>query len=232
MNVVNGKVAIDNIAKYNTIVSSKLPFDLVSLSFTAGYNIGSINIYGIKDGVETLVQTVEIDSIEYKQYDVPMIYGVQTFDQFKFKVVATSGEIRLSSLSIVSLTNGMTYSMNEFTTDDVKDNKLYFEDEIVNDQRHDGKTFMIAVQLLDNSGNVVEIPKDLTINVNGMTKEAWVDHNYSGRVTAFFNMTDIINELGVSSFDYTIDGAGSYTCVVQLLEVTNPQKPAMSEVRK
>ena len=125
----------------------------------------------------------------------------------------------------------MTYSMDQFSSANIHNNKLYFEDEIVNDQRHDGKTFMIAVQLTDNSGNVVEIPNGLAIIVNGTTYTACVDEGYKGRVTAYFNMSGIIEKLRVTSFNYTIVNSGSYKCIVQLIEVTNPQKPAMSEVR-
>ena len=44
-------------------------------------------------------------------------------------------------------------------------------------------------------------------------------------------MSEIIDKLRVTSFNYTIVNSGSYKCIVQLIEVTNPQKPAMSEVR-
>lgn len=233
MVLVDGKLSLSPTTQYDSIISSTLPFNLVSISFTAGYNIGKIDVYGIKNGAETLLKTVEVDKIEYQEYEVSFVETTTVrYDKFKLKVSASDGVIRMSSLSVVSLTNGMTYSMDKFTTNDIKDNKLYFENEIVNDQRHDGKTFMLAVQLTDASGNVVEIPDGLAIKVHGEEYSAFIDHNYKGRVTAFFNMTEIINKLGGTSFDYIIVGNGSYNCIVQLIETTNPQKPAMSEVRK
>lgn len=233
MVLVDGKLSLSPTTQYDSIISSTLPFNLVSISFTAGYNIGKIEVYGIKNGAETLLKTVEVDKIEYQEYEVSFVETTTVrYDKFKLKVSASDGVIRMSSLSVVSLTNGMTYSMDEFTTNDIKDNKLYFENDIVNDQRHDGKTFMLAVQLTDGSGNVVEIPDGLAIKVHGVEYSAFIDHNYKGRVTAFFNMTEIINKLGGTSFDYIIVGNGSYKCIVQLIETTNPQKPAMSEVRK
>ena len=237
MVLVDGKLSLSPTTQYDSIISSTLPFNLVSISFTAGYNIGKIDVYGIKNGTETLLKTVEVNKIEYQEYEVSFVETTTVrYDKFKLKVSASDGVIRMSSLSVVSLTNGMTYSMDEFTTNDIKDNKLYFENEIVNDQRHDGKTFMLAVQLTDGSGNVVEIPDGLAIKVHGVEYSAFIDHNYKGRVTAFFNMTEIINKLGGTSFDYIIVGnvvgGVTYKCVVQLIETTNPQKPAMSEVRK
>ena len=237
MNLVDDKLSISPETGYDSIISSILPFNLVSISFTAGYNIGKIDVYGIKDGSETWLKTVDVDKIEYQEYKVSFIENTAVrYDQFKLQVSASTGDIRISSLSVVSLTNGMTYSMDKFTSEDIIDNKLYFENEIVNDQRHDGKIFMIAVQLKDGD-KVVEIPDNLTIYVDYFkTYNATIDHDVNGRVTAYFNMSEVIDYLGKNSFTYVIKVGdsnvdSSYTCTVQLIEVINGNKPAMSEVR-
>ena len=224
------KLSLAPNATQDTLISSVLPFNLVSLKFSAGYNTGKIEVYGINGSTRQLMQTVEIDSIEYKDYEVSFIPVDEPtrYNQFELKVVAAD-EIRLSSLSIVSLTNGMTYSLDDFSKYH-QGNKINFSNQIVNDQRHDGKTFMIAVQF-KKDGNIVDVPEGVKINVNGTLHNAFVDQDVYGRVTAYFNMSKILDGLSGNSFDYSIEGASGYTYTVQLIEAINPNKPAMSEVR-
>lgn len=224
------KLSLAPNATQDTLISSVLPFNLVSLKFSAGYNTGKIEVYGINGSTKDLMQIVEIDSIEYKDYEVSFIPVDEPtrYNQFELKVVAAD-EIRLSSLSIVSLTNGMTYSLDDFSKYHQGDT-INFSNQIVNDQRHDGKTFMIAVQF-KKDGNIVDVPEGVKINVNGTLHNAFVDQDVYGRVTAYFNMSKILDGLSGNSFKYSIEGANGYTYAVQLIEAINPNKPAMSEVR-
>lgn len=224
------KLSLAPNATQDTLISSVLPFNLVSLKFSAGYNTGKIEVYGINGSTKHLMQTIEIDSIEYKDYEASFIPVDEPtrYNQFELKVVAAD-EIRLSSLSIVSLTNGMTYSLDDFSKYH-QGNTINFSNQIVNDQRHDDKTFMIAVQF-KKDGNIVDVPNGVKINVNGILYNAFVDQDMYGRVTAYFNMSKILDGLSGNSFEYSIEGASAYTYTVQLIEAINPNKPAMSEVR-
>lgn len=224
------KLSLAPNATQDTLISSVLPFNLVSLKFSAGYNTGKIEVYGINGSTRQLMKTVEIDSIEYKDYEVSFIPIDEPtrYNQFELKVIAAD-EIRLSSLSIVSLTNGMTYSLDDFSKYH-QGNIINFSNQIVNDQRHDGKTFMIAVQF-KKDGNIVDVPEGVKINVNGTLYNAFVDQDVYGRVTAYFNMSKILDGLSGNSFDYSIECPSGYTYAVQLIEAINPNKPAMSEVR-
>jgi glutamate mutase epsilon subunit len=125
----------------------------------------------------------------------------------------------------------MKYEISEFKL--ASDNSITLTNTLENDIRHDGKTFMLAVQIKQGSTIVDNIiPKMITLTANGKTSDPIypIIDSY-GRVTAYFNLSELLEE-GKTTVDFNINVSSGYTVSsVALLEAENALKPAMAEVR-
>ncbi len=137
-------------------------------------------------------------------------------------------EIRLDKLTILSASNAMKYEISEFTL--ASDNSITLTNTLENDIRHDGKTFILAVQIKQGITIVDNITPDMiTLTANGITIDPIVD--CYGRVTAYFNLSELLKD-GNTTVNFNINVSSGYTISsVALLEAENALKPAMAEVR-
>ena len=137
-------------------------------------------------------------------------------------------DIRVSEITVKAKSNGMSYKVTDFTID--TNNKIKVSNIVENDTRHEGKSFMLAVQLKLNEEIVEDIPTTLTVQLNGNNVSPILEQS-NGIVTAFFNLSQALgtNTIG----DVKIIIPGDYTLhAVQLVEVENASKPAVGEVRE
>lgn len=223
--------------KQSTIESTALKFDIKELRLSLGYGLGKVRIYGLKDEEWIQIEEIEVDSAVYTEYKVSFMSD--TYNGFKIDNISTN-EIRINKLDIVSRSNGYVYSTTSNHLKEVSsvDNvhKYSLLEYVVGDTRHDSKSFMLAIQLKDDSDNIVEdIRGSVYITVNGTNYYALVDQtgttNY-GKTTAFINLTSIADILLTESFDFTLTIPSGYTIhTIQLIESDNSNKPAMGEVR-
>ena len=189
-----------------------------------------------------IIDTINVSEIQYNDYEVSFEgYEITNADDSKtaikfdyFKLDNISGnEIKLQSMAVYSLETGMTYEINEFEFAEGTE-QIAFEGDVINDIRHDGKTFMLAIQLKKDGKIVENIPTTLTITVSGIDDPVnpFIDNGENGRVAAYFNLSDCLKTLGGDIIDFTISIPSGYELyAVQLLEAENANKPAMSEVR-
>ena len=239
-------VIYDGVGKNTIIQSQKLPFKLLELNLELGYGTGNINVYGGRDvdGIVEwyIIDTINVSEIQYNDYKVSFEgYEITNSDNSKtaikfdyFKLDNISGnEIKLQSMAVYSLETAMTYEINEFEFE-AGTEQIAFEGDVINDIRHDGKTFMLAIQLKKDGKIVENIPTTLTITVSGIDDPVnpFIDNGDNGRVTAYFNLSDCLKTLGGDIIDFTISIPSGYELyAVQLLEAENANKPALSEVR-
>ena len=122
----------------------------------------------------------------------------------------------------------MKYEISEFKL--ASDNSITLTNTLENDIRHDGKTFMLAVQIKNGNTIIDNITPDMiTLTANGKTIDPIVD--CYGRVTAYFNLSELLKD-GNTTVDFNINVSSGYTISsVALLEAENALKPAMAEVR-
>jgi hypothetical protein len=184
---------------------------------------------------QMIIQYLNENNIQYKEYNIEFVGEsiTEKFDYFKIDNISGNA-IRVEDMKVYALSTGMTYEIDKFefnpgTTD------ISFRGSVINDVRHDGKTFMLAVQLKDNKGEIVlDIPNTLTLqtSISGVVSAA-IDVNEKGRVTAYFDLTKIIDSNNITTFDFSINVPDGYKLhAILLLEVENVTKPAMSEVRE
>ena len=223
--------------RQSTIETTEFKFDIKELRLSLGYGLGKVRIYGLKNGTWIPVEEIEVESAVYSEYIVSLVDD--TYNGFKIDNISTN-EIRLNKLDIVSRSNGYVYSttskhLKELSSvDNVHTYSLL--EYVVGDTRHDSKSFMLAIQFKDGSGNIVEdIRGSVYITAMGTNYYALVDQtgttNY-GKTTAFINLTAIADILLTESFDFTLTIPSGYTIhTIQLIESDNSNKPAMGEVR-
>ncbi len=247
--------------RQSTLESSKTNFAIKELRVKLGYRLGNVAVYGYyhipsTDSWEWIpVSNINVTSAIYQEYIVDVAY--ETLDgegndvviyPYAFKIDNNStNEIRIAQIDILSATNNVLYigNISDFVDNgiikDAYDNDLYvysLEHKIEGDSRHDGKIFMLALQLADKDDEEIlisDIIGDIYINVLNIGLD--IDHfvylnEYRGKNTAYLNLTEIIKVLNVDRIDFTITIPSDYQVYsVQLLEVTNEFKPASGEVR-
>lgn len=247
LDIINGSISeegyitlTDKSIKTDTIIESqKLDFGIIQLKLILGYGLGDVNIYGkTDDGDWELVKMITLTNYEYSEF----VIGFDSQKNYSYFRIDnnSNNEIRMKGLSLSTLTNGMTY---DFTSDDIKNavktvdtNKitLSMEKVIVGDTRHDGKQFVLAVQIDDKNNKIIEnIPSDaITININGKIYNSY-KNEVIGKNVSYFNLTSILNDLDLQEITIEIIINGEYSIkTVQLLEAISIQKPAMAEVRE
>ena len=135
----------------------------------------------------------------------------------------------------------MTYTIDSFEFE-TGTTQIVFKGDVINDVRHEGKQFVLAVQLKKDSVIVDNIPAGLAINIMGFGSVSPIESIYvedgntvhqQGMITAYFNLSECLANLDADNMTFNItipDGYGLHA--VQLLEAENVNKPAMSEVRE
>lgn len=221
----------DDSAATNTIVTSReLPFYMTEVILRMGYGVGDVKVTLSEDNVFTeddFVQMITVKSLQYTDYEI-IVDNPTKYKYFQIDNVSLN-EIRLEKLSVVSSTNAMEYDMTDFTL--AADKSVTLRKALENDIRHDGKSFILAVQIKKNGVIVDSIPSGaITLTANDNAVNQIVTNDY-GRVTAYYNLTKLLVN-GNTSIDFTINLASGYTISsVMLLEAENALKPAMAEVR-
>lgn len=207
-----------------SVKSEKSNIDIDILSLYLNIDDGNIVISGSNDNINfTNIITLTKTSSDYSWYNVDL----SKYEYFK--IVNESGSNSyLKSIKIIS--NKREYEYTDLTTI-ITNGKVTLNQEIINDVRHDGKYFILAVQFKDESNNIVSVD-------SGNIKLVVDRYNYSpiitdvkGQVTIFFNLSDICNGLNQTKITFTINNDIYIISAVQLLEVDNYMKPAMGEVR-
>ncbi len=105
-------------AKENTYVESDLIKDgIKDITLSIGFNLGEVVIYGKtnSDALWEEVGTIEIDSYEYKEYQLKF----DVSKKYEFFQIRNNSEqeIRVDKISFSTITNGMSY---EFTSQDIQ----------------------------------------------------------------------------------------------------------------
>ncbi len=225
------------IGSRSELISSELGFFIRRVRFSAGYNTGNIDVYGSNDGeVWTKVETVNVESEEYTEYSVDFH---QHFTYFKLDNVS-GNDIHISKVIVSDLQTAIPYEIEFLSTlmprvDGDGVHHYTIINDIVGDTRHEGKKFMLAVQIYDANGNIVEsIDPSLSLLVNG-TKYLPNDADLLGKSVAFFNLSEIKDAQGTETYNFQLVLPNSYTdyqVVLQLVEGKLSYKPAMDEVRQ
>ena len=235
----------DNQQQQSILESSKMSFNIRELRLTLGYRLGLVDVYGKRldsDEWEKVTQINVTHSIQ-NQYiiDFSDSQGDYPYYAFKLDNISTN-EIRLYGIDVLSRTNNVLYQGNieNFIEQGNIDGKHHYTltQKIVGDSRHNGKIFMLAIQLKDkNNSNIIisDIVGSMYININdigiGVNHEVYLN-DCGGKNTAYIDLSSIIEVLNVNKINFNIvipEGYEIYT--VQLLEVTNGFKPASGEVR-
>lgn len=219
----------------DTIITSKeLPFSIAELTLRLGVGIGDVIIRFSEDGTFDNNSPYKIISVNNREF-ADYIISVDNPTKYKYFQIEniSLNEIRLDKLTILSASNAMKYEISEFEIDP-EDNTITLTNTLENDIRHDGKTFMLAVQIKKQDGTIVDniIPKMITLTANGKTSDP-IDPiiDCYGRVTAYFNLSELLKD-GDTTVDFNINVSSGYTISsVALLEAENALKPAMAEVR-
>lgn len=227
---------------HNTILeSSQLEVGILEMKLTLGYGKGKVNIYGKQeDGDWEWVDTIDVDSYEYQEYQVSFDIG-KHYQYFKIDN-ASLNEIRCKNIYYKGSLYGMEYVINtqsrELVEEKINDNvtkyKVYRD--IVGDVRHEGKHFILAVQYKQDN-QIIENLLPCSIRINDKSYSA-LDSDKLGRNVAYFDLTEILwsertlakNDLIPISFVLEYP-TGYSVYAVELLEASLVQKPAMSEVR-
>lgn len=225
--VKDNKLVLHDDAINNTIIkSTELPYNIESMIIKLGYGTGLIQVSGSTDGVNyNPIGTINVTDPSYNDYK---IIFPEDYNYFMIDNIALT-DIRISEITLKAKSNGMTYKVTDFTID--ANNKINVSNFIENDVRHDGKAFVLSVQLKKKDGDIVEdIPTTLTVQINGETLTP--SHSQSdGIVTAFFNLS---SKMGTNtSVNVKIIIPSGYSLhAVQLVEAENTSKPATGEVRE
>lgn len=238
-------ISLYDAAQNSILESSIMKFPIRELRVSLGYRLGNVKIYGkISEEAEwEEVKTINVTSAVYQEYVVDFKKdGVYPYHAYKIDNISTN-EIRVSQLDVLSASNGVLYAgpITHFEEKSIVDNQYTYSliNQIVGDSRHDGKTFMLAIQLEDESGNIInDIEGNIYIVVRdiGLGQNHYVYLNeHLGKGVAYINLTKILKTLNVNTINFEIhvpdtpDKTTIYSA--RVLEVTNEYKPAQGEAR-
>lgn len=226
----------DNEKQNSIIVSKEIKFGINALRLTLRYNLGTIDIYGSDDGDDWhLVDTISVNTLENKIYEVDF----SSFNYNYFKIDNTSlKEIHLKEIEIIAKSNGISYK-SDFSNAAccVIDGNIITYNlnmKLQGDIRHDGKTFILATQFIENNNiceNIDKIQLKVAIDNQIVIVDA-IDYDVEGKNVFYFNLSSILQEYNLEQIRFTIVMPETLSLyAVQLLESTTIYKPAMSEVR-
>lgn len=239
-------VSLYNDAKHSIFESTNMSFAIRELRLKLGYRLGTVTIYGktADNNAEwEKVTDVEIKSAIYDEYVVDFKNSLGQYPYVAYRIENFStNEVRISEIDVVSKTNNVVYEtiMSNIVEKGLTDGKYIYsvKQNIIGDSRHDGKVFMLAVQLKDKQNNDVLIDNiigDIYINVNdiGLPIYHYASlNNLAGKNVAYINLSSIISVLRVSQINFNLSIPEDYQVhEIQLLEVENEYKPASGEVR-
>lgn len=231
--ITNNYIRLFDDATQSIIESSELKFGINKLKLTLGYGVGEVRIYGFNGTDWIIVGEINVNTAVYSEYEIS--FDSYKYTKFRIDNISTN-EIRLNKIDLVSRSNKMTYEGNISSLIHKTGSTYAVYSPIVGDDRHNGKTFMLAVQLNNASGIVDDIRGSVYITVNDTkyycTNDQIGTNNY-GKTVAYINLSKIINTLNTDKIDFTLTIPTGYTVhEVQLLEVENIYKPALGEIRK
>ena len=221
----------DSSNETNSIITSReLPFYITKMTLRMGYGVGDVKVTFSDDNIfneDDYIKVVSVNSLQYSNYEI-VVDNPSKYKYFQIDNVSLN-EIRLEKLALVSTTNAMEYVMDNFTM--AADKSITIRNSLENDIRHDGKKFVLAVQIKKGGEIVDNIPKNaVTLTANDTTVNQIITNDY-GHVTVYYNLSDLLTD-GKTSVDFTISLLDGYTISsVMLLEAENALKPAMAEVR-
>lgn len=222
---------IDSSNETNSIITSReLPFYITKMTLRMGYGVGDVKVTFSDDNIfneDDYIKVVSVNSLQYSNYEI-VVDNPSKYKYFQVDNVSLN-EIRLEKLALVSTTNAMEYVMDNFTM--AADKSITIRNSLENDIRHDGKKFVLAVQIKKGGEIVDSIPKNaVTLTANDTTVNQIITNDY-GHVTVYYNLSDLLTD-GKTSVNFTISLLDGYTISsVMLLEAENALKPAMAEVR-
>lgn len=209
------------------------------VTLTASYmQNNSINTKEFKITIQGKNSSNSLDlSSLHLPYQVVGSFVLPTYSGLSWSTDNSSVEIKDNNVILngescdVTLIANYGGNSQSFVVHMIENSSIYsYEKSITGDTRHDGMSFVLAVQIKKDGSIIPGIDK-VTITVNGK-EYAPVINNSGSNLVAYFDLTTIKNELGTTSFDLTINIPSDYSIsAVQLLEVENIYKPAMGEVR-
>ena len=223
--------------------SSVMEFNIKELRLRLGYRLGNVKVYGMtKDGLWKEVATINVTSAVYEDYIIDFKSSDGSYPYYAYKIDNIStNEIRVSKIDVLSAVNNVLYegSITNFVEKNISGNVSTYSltNNIVGDSRHDGKLFMLAIQLVDKqSGKIVEsIEGDVYINILdiGLGTNHYVYMNeYSGKNVAYINLTQLLKTLNVKQIKFDVTIPDKYEIyAIQILEVSNEYKPSQGDVR-
>ncbi len=102
---------------------------------------------------------------------------------------------------------------------------------IIGDTRHEGKRFVMAIQIKDQTGNIVTNINNITLLINGIEYEPLIKGENLN--VLYFDLSTILEKVGGDNFDIKINGLEQNYSIsaVQLIECSLNAKPAMGEIR-
>lgn len=228
--VIDNKLVLSDSALADTIItSSEINGCIREIGLKLGYGTGLVKVSGSINGTDfTPISTFLVDSVDYKYYYVDFESEGTTYKYFKVDNISLN-DIRLESFSYNTINNAMNYEFN--ISDAIVDGDAYsFVNEIKGDTRHDGKTFMLAVEytgVVDISTNV-----SITVTYNGGSDTIKpLLSERKGKVVAYYNLSQILKDKNVTTIDITLNNDTHSVEKVRLLEATSALKPAVSEER-
>ena len=231
--------------KQSILATSKMSFNIKEVILKLGYRLGKLKIYGqTKEGIWEEVCIVDVTSAVYSDYviDFKGTDPENPYPYYAFKIDNIStNEIRVMEIGVVSGTNGVLYDgpITSFVEKSVDSNTSTYTltKNIVGDSRHDGKVFMLAIQLSDKTtGEIVDnIDGSIYLEIKniglGISHKVYLDE-YLGKNVGYINLSNILKVLNVKEITFDIIIPDEYNIyAVQLLEVVNEYKPSQGEVR-
>jgi hypothetical protein len=243
----------DQVNNQSLLESSELKFNIKELKLRLGYRLGNVKIYGkrktltgVNDDGWDEIGVIEVTSAVYQDYIIDFKNRNENtkaeYPYYAFKIDnISSNEIRVNQIDVTSATNGVVYDgpITSFSENGVVEKKHTYtlKKEIIGDSRHNGKSFMLAIQLADGSNKIVEnIEGNIYLEVKdiglGISHYVYLN-DYLGKNVAYINLSKIIKTLNVKEIDFVIhlENENYKIHSVQLLEVVNEYKPASGEVR-
>ncbi len=237
----------------NSILESGLMnFGIKELRLTLGYRLGKVNIYGMIDEetgwTEEPIAVIDVTSAVYQEYVVNFPMGDDPNNKYPYRAFkidnVSTNEIRVSQIDVQSGSNDVVYEgpishLEEKSVDSENNTYTYsLVNQIVGDSRHDGKQFVLSIQLqsTNNSQLIEDMAGDVYIKISnaGLPDVAHYVYlnEYSGKGIAYINLSSILKVLNVKTIDFDIFVPNDTQIYeVRLLEVANEFKPSQGEAR-
>ena len=231
-----GIIKMYNNSTKNTIIKSHQIIDgILELELVLGYGKGEIDIYGSKTGTSdsyVKVATITVDDFEYKSYKVTF----PADENYKYFMIdnVSQEEIHLTKIGYSEISKGLMYEFDvkSLVQKSIGSTTYTVMNEIIGDSRHDGKSFVLAIQYKDANGIINNLPSTgVSITINGINYLPY-ENDLPGRNTAYYDLSSILRDLNLSNVEITINVPSGYTIsTIELLESKSIQKPSMAEVR-